>query len=217
MKNTILRIFDLIKKGELKFVFNGIAKRIYSKMEAFGLKRDLSIPFTAPEAKIKFNIRSFRADDTSHFSMDLQNTGLVAKNIPNCYVAANMDDVPCYRQWLMGPDQNMKIRDFWKGTFPNLNKDEGLLESAFTVPDFRGQRIMPAAMARIAEKGKDLGIRYVITFVGTDNIPSLKGCKRSGFSPYVLRTEKWVLFKRTINFEDVPQAIMDEYLINVGA
>jgi len=55
-------------------------------------------------------------------------------------------------------------------------------------------RIMPAAMARIAEHGRDVGARHVMTFVGTDNIPSLKGCKRSGFAPTLLHTETRYLF-----------------------
>ena len=41
-------------------------------------------------------------------------------------------------------------------------------------------------MAQIAERGTDLGARWVITFVTVDNIPSLKGCQRAGFVPYLL-------------------------------
>ena len=148
--------------------------------------------------------------------MDLQNNGLIEKQIPNCYVATNTEDIPCYRQWLMGPKQNIKIQEFWGKAFPVLKEDEALVESIFTIPTFRGKRIMPAAMARIAEKGNDLGIRWVITFVAIDNIPSLKGCHRAGFLPYVLRTEKWLLFKRTITFENVPKELMAIYSINVG-
>lgn len=49
---------------------------------------------------------------------------------------------------------------------------------------------MPHAMAKIAEKGKDLGARRVVTFVAHDNLPALKGCKRAGFSPYLVRRER---------------------------
>ena len=50
MKNTILRIFDLIKKGELTFMIKGISKRVLSTTQAFGLKRDLHVSFPKPEA-----------------------------------------------------------------------------------------------------------------------------------------------------------------------
>ncbi|WP_296314869.1 GNAT family N-acetyltransferase [Winogradskyella sp. UBA3174] len=215
MKNIVLRLFDLIKKGELKFLINGILKRIISKNESFGLKRDLNVVFQNPDALIDITIRPFRDGDQDYFTMDLQNDGLVEKKIPTCFVATNTEDIPCYRQWLLGPKQNNKIQEFWGKAFPVLNKDEALIESVFAIPTFRGNRIMPAAMARIAEKGKDLGIRWVIVFVGTDNIPSLKGCQRSGFYPYVLRTDKWFMFKKTIAFTDISKELMDTYSNNI--
>jgi hypothetical protein len=49
--------------------------------------------------------------------------------------------------------------------------------------------------------GPHLGARWVITFVTTDNEPSLKGCHRAGFCPYVLRRERWLLFRRRLSFE----------------
>ena len=56
----------------------------------------------------------------------------------------------------------------------------------FTPARYRGMGIMSAAMARIAERASELGARYVITFVQDSNIPSLKGCQRSGFAPHLL-------------------------------
>ncbi len=67
-------------------------------------------------------------------------------------------------------------------------------------------------MARIAEKGSEIGARWIITFVSTDNIPSLKGCMRSGFHPYILRTERWFLFNRTVKFTEIPEDLMDLYI-----
>jgi hypothetical protein len=215
MKNIVVRFFDLIKKGEIKFIISGISKRIISKNEAFGLRRDLNLEFKNPDALIDITIRPYRPEDQEFFRMDLQNDGLIEKKIPDCYVVTNSENIPCYRQWLMGPKQNTKIKEFWGKLFPVLKEDEALLESAFTLPDFRGKRIMPAAMARIAEKGNDLGVRWVITFVGIDNVPSLKGCQRSGFYPYILRKEKLFMFKRTVTFENIPKEIMDTYSKNI--
>ncbi len=215
MKNIVIRIFDLIKKGELKFVINGIAKRIISKNEVFGLRRDLNLVFQNPDPLIEIAIRAFRDEDQKYFKEDLQNDGLIEKEIPYCYVATNSKDIPCFRQWFIGPNQNSKIKEFWGKAFPVLKEDEALLESAFTRPTFRGKRIMPAAMARIAEKGHDLGVRWVITFVGIDNIASLKGCQRAGFDPYILRKEKWFMFKKTITFENIPKELMDTYTKNI--
>ncbi len=216
LRKMLFRVFDLVKHGEIKFIVSGIQKRVASEHKAFGLRRDLHLTFQSPEALIDISIRPFEDEDQKHFSMDLQNDGLVAKHIPNCYVATTEDDIPCYRQWLMGPKQNGKIREFWGSTFPVLREDEALLESAFTSPNFRGKRIMPAAMARIAEQGNNLGVRWIITFVGIENIPSLKGCQRSGFSPYILRNERWFLFKRTVTFEEIPKELLDTYSKMIG-
>jgi len=63
---------------------------------------------------------------------------------------------------------------------------------------------MAAAMALVAERGREIGARYVITFVEQNNIASLKGCKRAGFSPYLLRHEKWFLFRRSLSLDKLP-------------
>jgi RimJ/RimL family protein N-acetyltransferase len=70
--------------------------------------------------------------------------------------------------------------------FPALGHDEALLEGAYTPPQHRGLGIMSAAMAMIAERADELGARHVLTFVGEDNIPSLKGCRRAGFHPHMM-------------------------------
>jgi len=216
MKKSILRIFDLIKEGELKFLINGISKRILSKNQAFGLKRNLDIEFQIPNAKIDIDIRHFKHGDNQFFSEDLQNHGLIEKDIPVCYVATLEDNKPCFRQWLIGSEYKDKIQEFWGQSFPVLKDDEMLLEGGFTISSMRGQGIMPAAITRIIEKEKRPDRKWIITFVGINNIRSLKGIHRSGFKPYVLRTERWFLFKRSITFKEVPKDFITTYLKNIG-
>lgn len=179
--------------------------------------------FGNPEARIKISIRKLQDSDTeiileqgkfaeenprqAKYQTDLVNAG-----VPTCYVAVNEFDQPCYMQWLIGPDQNHKLDAIFGDTFPSLNKDEVLLEAAFMSPSFRGKRIMPAAMSRIAAMAANMeGIRYVNTYVDIENIPSLKGCKRAGFSPFLLRRDKWRLFRRIITFEPLPDHILEQY------
>ena len=215
MKNIVLRIFNLIKKGEISFMIKGISKRIFSKTVALGLKRDLNIPFEGPNAKIDINIRLYKENDSGYFEKDLQNHGLIEKNIPNCYVATTTDDRPCFRQWLIGAEHKKAVKEFWGPSFPVLREDEMLLEGGFAIPSMRRKGIMPAAITKILDMEKRSNRRYVITFVGIDNTPSLKGIHRSGFSPYVLRTEKWLLFKRSLIFEKVPKDILVSYSENL--
>ena len=134
MRKLILRLFHLMRKGEIAFLIKGVSKRLYSKTEAFGLKRDLSIPFKFPNAQIAISIRPFKLEDASYFEADLQNDGLTEKAISKCYVAVTDNDEPCCRLWLMDSSESEKIRAFWGDAFPNLNSDEALIESVFTVP-----------------------------------------------------------------------------------
>ncbi|MEM9075499.1 MAG: N-acetyltransferase [Bacteroidota bacterium] len=201
-----------LKKGNFIFIFNGIKKRVLSKNEAYGLRRDLTQPFENPKALIQIHIRPVEKGDNTFFSSDNFNIGILSAKLQTCYIATDDGGTPCYRQWLMASGENSKIERFWKGLFPILKSDEALLENAFTIPDFRGKRVMPAAMALIAEKGHKLGARYILTFVDINNIPSLKGCKRSGFSPYTLRTEKWFLFNRTITFSELTQENANHFI-----
>ena len=109
----IKSIIALLKKGELKFILKGIGKRFRSEVLAFGLKRDLTVDFENPNALIELKIRPFNTSDNDYFRDENSNLGLVEAHIENCYVAVNTDNLPCYRQWLMGPSQNEKIKDFF--------------------------------------------------------------------------------------------------------
>ena len=66
---------------------------------------------------------------------------------------------------------------------------------------------MSAAMALIAERAADIGARHVLTFVGLDNIASLKGCQRAGFNPLLLHRATRIGFGtlRRDRFEALPE------------
>jgi len=208
----------IARRSEYRVIAQKIRLRIQSQTRSYGLRRDLRIPFDAPEAKIPFTIRTLCAQDIETI-FDLKKQNLTKPevlelinrlqharaNIPTCYVAVTTDNTPAYMQWLMGSQQNESIQIFFNKTFPILKPDEALLENALTLAEFRGKGLMPAAMARIAERAVEVGARWVITFVGEDNIASLKGCKRAGFYPYMLRAERWFLFRRTLTFALLPE------------
>jgi GNAT superfamily N-acetyltransferase len=207
----------LAKAFRFREIIQKLVHRAYYDNYSYCLRRDLEIPFPAPEAQIPIIVRPLAEDDISKLFAGVSGlpvsdqADLYARmahwnaNIPTCYVGVTGDGAPTYIQWLMGREQNGKIQAFFNGTFPVLAPEEALLENALTLAQFRGKGIMPAAMARIAEQGKTLGARYVLTFVEQHNIPSLKGCKKSGFLPYMIRHERWVLFRRSLTFTRLPE------------
>ena len=196
----------------LRRSWKALLNRLNSSWDAVGLRRDLAAPLDAPAAAIPIKVRPIEPRDVAAIldvtDPQLSNEEkwqrvvrrhLLDANFGTCFVAVTEDDKPCYMQWLFTSRDNEKVRSYFSGLFPALAGDEALLEGAFTPEAFRGKRIMQAAMAQIAEKGAGLGARFVITFVGFDNIASLKGCARAGFFPYISRSQIWRFFRcRTV-------------------
>ena len=218
----LMNAMRLLRNGHYGIFFSELKTRLRSESYSFGLKRDLHQKFKSPKARIELDIREIKKDDVPLLlenSVDNPiNPRIIASqqahvnaNIPTCYVAVTEDDDPCYMQWLFTNDQNDVIEEHFEGVFPRLKEDEALLEGAYGRLSYRGLRVMPEAMSRIAEKAASKGARWVITFVDVTNIPSIKGCKRAGFEPYILRKEKIVLFKRRITFHEISDSLMEEY------
>ncbi|MQA14214.1 MAG: N-acetyltransferase [Pseudonocardiaceae bacterium] len=194
-------------------IYRTACERVRSDDEAVGLKRDLTVAHTPPEAAIAITVRPIEDRDVPRI-LGTDDAGLSAgekwerarrhrlleTGAGTCYVAVSAEDEPCYLQWLFSERDNAFLQRYFRGSFPVLDGSTALLEDAFTPENFRGKRIMSAAMALIAERGADVGARYVITFVGVDNAASLKGCGRAGFSTYVHRTQRWRLFRQAISF-----------------
>lgn len=214
MSNKILKrivfVQRLIKEGKVKQVWKSFSNRIKSEDIAYGLKRDLNKDHPKPRVLMGVSVRLAKESDGDYFTMDNSNNGLI-NPIPDCYVAVTKEDIPCFRLWMIDSSQNSTLNDIWKGTFPELKKDEVLLESAFTIPKYRGLGLQPFAVYSISDKAKDFGANYAITFSSLDNINSLRSLDYAGFKPFTLRREKYFLFKKSVIFEDIPSNLLEYY------
>jgi RimJ/RimL family protein N-acetyltransferase len=175
---------------------------LHTALTRYGLNRDLAVPIANPAAKIPILVRRLEPRDVAALlsydaaAASAQEKGqekaevavrrnFLAKGAQNGFVAIDQrNGAPCYVQWLFGARDNAFVSQL-KG-FPVLAPHQALLENAYTPPAYRGFGIMSAAMALIAERGAEIGARHVLTFVGLDNIASLKGCQRAGFNPLIL-------------------------------
>jgi len=232
--HSIRRVITLTKSllfirraGYFHMLLKETKRRLYSDETHFGLRRDLTQRFEPPEANMVLTVRPLGDGDISilldvHASdiagrelyVHMQRLNFLKADVPTCYVAVTSDNSPCYMQWLIGPSENEKIQTHFNGGFPLLAPDEALLEYAFTPNANRGQRIMPCAMAQIAEKAQAFGTRWVITFVDQQNIPALKGSKRAGFVPYLMRKDTWRLFHRRSTFKQLPPGTPYHSILN---
>ena len=217
LRNLLNAIIAGIRGGQARVLVHELHRRAWSNWTHYGLSRDLDVPFAAPDAKIPISIRPLRDDDVPKLlGLDadyvsergpyvrMHRLNFTDEAIGTCFVAATTGDEPCYMQWLMLARENDAIKRYFKGIFPRLAANEALLEYAFTREDYQGNGVMPAAMARIAERARDYGAGRVITFVDHENVPALKGCQRAGFAPYLIRTDRWRLFRRRVSFEQLP-------------
>jgi hypothetical protein len=218
MDGSFGRAFSLIRQGRATYFLDAARRRVYSDDLVIGLERDLAVPLETPQAKIPITIRPLLgANDhaalkaaiaassvgaEAHEAMELSDRmRMLEAGIETCYAAVDEHDNLCYVQWLVKSDANAFLHDYYHGAVPTLQSDEMLLEGAYSFEEFRGLGIMACAMAQIAERASDSGARRVITFVGEDNVPSLKGCKRAGFDPFIMRRRSWRLFRRKYIFE----------------
>jgi hypothetical protein len=216
LNRSISTSFELVRQGEGKEIATMVGTRIWGAQLATGLDRDMTVPFPAPEARFPISVRLIRPDDVpkllnvaapglsaSERNNMITRLGMLDAGFSSCFVAVTANDEPCYMQWLISPEENALLATEFDNLFPQLGPREMLLEGAYTPEAFRGQRIMPAAMALLAEHAASLGASRVITFVGIPNIPSIKGCERAGFAPYTTRETVYRLGSRQISFHPV--------------
>lgn len=211
----MMKVRECLTPSMIRPTIKIVRQRLRSTEEAVVLRRDLEVPHSARKAAIDITVRplteadipkilhtdeSASADDVLYRS---RRRWLLDSGLGTCYAAVDDNDDPCYVQWLMGERDNDRIRSYFGGAFPILEPGTALLEGAFTPQAFRGKGIMGLAMSLIAEKASTLDARYVLTVVGTDNIPSLKGCERANFFPYLHREVSWTMLRRTVSFEPV--------------
>ncbi len=207
----------MIREGHSRRLVESVKTRLESVTPSLGLARDLNVPFTAPDAKLKVEVRPLRpgeeidflaldgpdmTDDAAHTI--LQQRRLLDSKVGTCWIAVDPDGRPAYMQCLVQPEHTDRLRGLFGDLYPRLLPGHALLEGAYTPPDFRGKGIMAHAMALIAASAADQDVRSVVTFVGEDNIASLKGCKKAGFWPYTRRLEVYRFGRRQVRYEPLP-------------
>lgn len=203
------RFLLVVRSGKIAKLARELVKRVFSNSESYLLRRDLTVPFHAQAPKQPIEVRPISDSDIPAILSARPGRLLILKaNIPTCYLGITDRGEISYMQWLIGQGELDRFRPFFDGELRNLRKDEVLLEFAYTFEQFRGQKIMPAAMAAIAEKGLLTGARYAVTYVQKDNIAALKGCAAAGFAPYMIRNERWRIFSFKESFSNLPDGLV---------
>lgn len=195
---------SLIRNGNFKPILVGFLKRIYSKTNFIGLEA-IPLKLNTTHSNLDISIRPFETSDINSLKEGLRHTRLVQEQIPKCYVATTLENITVYRQWLFTQKSQQLVIDYFGPIFPEISKNEAIVEGVFTHPDYRGLRIMSNAMSEIVQQQHYKNLKRIIAFVNEENKASLKGFYRMGFVPYMIRKEVWFLFRRKISFIEMSE------------
>ena len=102
------------------------------------------------------------------------------------YVATDSDGGEIYAQWLIDAETEPRFRRpgiHILEPLPNLAADEVFVDGAYTFARKHRQGAMVDGMHQLLSRARDRGARRCFTWVGIDNIPSLRGCASVGFVP----------------------------------
>jgi len=199
----------MIAKGYIKDIFIIIKNRAYSNSYWYFVRRDLCLGLKGdiPEAKMDIKIRLYKNSDNKYFSNLALDDLLINANIPTCYVAVTTDDVPCYREWLIEPSQNKKIKGFFGHNFHELEADECIFERAYTIEEYRGLNLYATVNYMLGKKALDLGYRWAVAIIDINNIASLNAANKLETRPHKLQVTKWRFFTRRVVYVDIPEKL----------
>jgi ribosomal protein S18 acetylase RimI-like enzyme len=195
---------------------------------ALGLAYDSNVPVTARIPQARVEVRPIRSEDVPAFTSLPPATSpraealtrinarhLLESGLQTCYVGVT-EAGPVYMQFLVTPDQNERLRQVFRGLFPPLADDEGLLEFAFTLQEHRAPPVMPAVLLRLIEISAQRGLARVVAYVHMENQILLRFFLRIGFEPFTVRTERWRLFQRRVEFRPLQHDVSERLAARGG-
>ena len=165
----------------------------------FGLRCDLgSLPPVRP-AKFEITMTPRNSSDFTGFEEELKHVHgldyvevflrqkLCEAEVKTLYVALSPEGSPAYVQWLITLQNQHFLHAHQPKRYPTLASDEVLLEGAHTFIRYRRTGVMADGMGQLLRTAKGEGAQAAYTYVGADNVPSLRGCANVGFTLNHLR------------------------------
>jgi hypothetical protein len=202
----------LLREGYHRPLLRRVSRLTWDDGLAFGLAYDPRVPVRTRVPRAPVEVRPIRREDLPIFTsltpgprrrvdplIRVSARQLLESGLETCYVGVT-EDGPAYMQFLVTADQNNRLSDQFGGLFPPLAEDEGLLEFAFTLEDYRMRPVMPAVLLRLIEIAAEQGLNRVVTYVRPGKASFIRFFLRLGFVPFVVRVEKRRLFLRRIEF-----------------
>jgi len=205
----------MVRRLRLGLTLQTAHKQAWYTRRFLGLRADLtSLPEPAP-ARIPMTMEP-AGPDFKGFDRELARTNgsdwleiflrerMLDAGVTTLYVAHDEEREPIYCQWLIGHDDWASLDAYQPGRYVAIAEDEVILANAYTFPRHRGVRAMADGMGQLLRIAAERGATAAYTYVGEDNIPSLRGCHRVGFDLHHVRENTRRLWGRgsTVNAVD---------------
>ena len=122
----------------------------------------------------------------------------------NCYVMKNNKEIT-HMQWLIYPTDNYIIKKYFKRIFYPLNRNQVMIENAFTFPEFRGCGYLLFVSLNLLNIAKRQGYKTAIGYIKKDKINSLNESYKMGFKiTQLLRERKFLGYVyRDLKFKEL--------------
>jgi hypothetical protein len=193
LEGGLEEMYLLVAQMGLLLLFSKAIEQAWWTKVFFGLRCDLkSLPPIRP-AKMPVKMEPNGEALFSGFEEELrqargldyldvfQRRRICRAGVKTAYVTLGPDGSPAYVQWLIRAQDQQHLHAYQPKRYPVLASDEVLLEGAYTFTRFRRTGVMADGMGQLLRIAQAEGVRAAYTYVGADNVGSLRGCANVGF------------------------------------
>lgn len=187
----------LLKIGGPKAFFDQLSRLIYSRDILIGLEKDLDargvcvsskLPYSwrqASEREMEELLTKAKAESKESVHELIKRKWFYECGFHDCYAARTADSGElCFVAWLISTKDGNLVNRSFKNRLPSLEEDELLLENCYTFENYRGNSIMPSVLVELWELARNKGFKRLITYVGQDNVASLRAFEKLGFRKF---------------------------------
>lgn len=210
------KLLVYVRSGKFRLALKAISTNFYSNRTHIGLRRLADLATADLPARFSFELRPIESRDLEVFSpaaegSDADARDLVDANalfeagVQTCYVAVTGTGQVCFKQHIIDASQNARLRSLFGDLIPPLEPDQVLFEGAYTLPRYRGRGIILHVWPEMARIARESGARELLSYPSVGDEPILRVSKWFGFEPFVMRHERYRLFRRSVTFVPLPE------------
>lgn len=191
-----------------------IGRRLFSKESTYLMIKKIECIETEIISVHTNNVRAIELSDFKYlFGNNLSDKNeflekyrrllLFYAEVSSGYVACDIDNRPIYVQWMIGAQNNSKLKQIYGEGYEPLANDEILIAGVYTRAHLRGKNIMMEGFYKILNFINRDKIVYLKAYVRSNNQASLKAFAKLGFKASKIREDRWFLFKRKMVLSDL--------------